>query len=116
MSKTPILANANYNLYSNEKYIIERINESDNTIDTYSDVNDDIINNMLDTKLVSNKIMDYYESKNKLLGTKIKKKKDKKNEDIDELYRVIGSSEVKFILLGFVFMMICSYRVVWLVD
>ncbi len=73
MTKTPILANANRNLYNNQTFIINRINKKDNTIKGYKKVNKDIVKNMLDTNLVSKEIIDTLEDNNKLLGTRNKK-------------------------------------------
>lgn len=73
MTKTPILANANRNLYNNQTFIINRINKKDNTIKGYKRLNKDIVENMLDTNLVSKEIIETLEDGNKLLGTRNRK-------------------------------------------
>ncbi len=73
MTKTPILSKANRNLYNNQTYIINRINKKDNTNKGYKKVNKDIVENMLDTNLVSKEIIETLEENNKLLGTRKKK-------------------------------------------
>lgn len=84
MKNTPVLSGANLNLYNNESYIIKRINKSDNTKDNLSKVNDDIIDNMTSTKLVNKNIINELKEEDKLLGTRIKKKKKPKVEDEEE--------------------------------
>lgn len=76
LTKTPILFRQNINLYSNQKYIIKRINEEDNTYENYETVNEDIINNILQTKLVSNEIIENLKNDNKLVGTRKQKTQD----------------------------------------
>lgn len=85
MTKFPILSKANGNLYDNQIYIINRINKKDNTYSNYKKVNNDIIKNMTNTKLVSKSIIDDLEKKDKLLGTRKKKGAIvSSNENIDE--------------------------------
>lgn len=79
MTKTPVLSRENMNLYANERYVIKRINEEDNTILNYKNVNNDIIKYMLKTKLIDDDKMKDLEKLNKLLGTR--KEKDSSNDN-----------------------------------
>ncbi len=84
MNKTPILSRENDKLYDNQKYIIKRINKNDNTLENYEQVNNDIIKNILDTKLVSKEKIS--NMKNKLLGSRkvnIKEDNDSVNTSND---------------------------------
>ncbi len=81
MTKTPILASANANLYNNQKYIIERINESDNDLSGYKDVNNDIIDNMIDTNLIDEDTIKYLKDNKKLVGKRSKNKKTATSSD-----------------------------------
>ncbi len=83
IEKTPILSNQNNNLYKNQKYIIERINQDDNTLENYKVVNNDIINNIIKTNLVSEDKIKFLEKKNKLVGVRKEKINNKTNENSD---------------------------------
>lgn len=94
MTKTPVLSRENMNLYANERYVIKRINEEDNTILNYKNVNDDIIKYMLKTKLIDDDKMKDLEKLNKLLG--IRKEKDSNNvnnESNDDTENLNSSSK-----------------------
>lgn len=80
MEKTPILSSQNNKIYANEKYIIKRINKSDNKDSNYKKVNNDIINNMVSTTLISKEKINILSKKNKLVG----KRKTVIDEIIDE--------------------------------
>ncbi len=82
MEKTPVLSKENINLYRNQKYIIERINEDDNTIENYKNINNDIVNNIINTSLVSEDKIEFLEKKNKLIGTRKELKEN--NKDAEE--------------------------------
>lgn len=81
LKKTPVLSRQNINLYSNQIYIIKRINEEDNTYENYETVNEDIINNILQTKLVSNEIIEELKNDNKLVGTRKENVQDNTEDD-----------------------------------
>lgn len=70
MIKTPVLSWQNKNLYNNQKYIIKRINKKDNTKKNLKKVNNDIVNNMMETGFVNKSIIDNLNKENKLLGTR----------------------------------------------
>ncbi len=94
MTKTSVLSRENMNLYANERYVIKRINEEDNTILNYKNVNDDIIKYMLKTKLIDDDKMKDLEKLNKLLG--IRKEKDSNNvnnESNDDTENLNSSSK-----------------------
>lgn len=94
MTKIPVLSRENMNLYANERYVIKRINEEDNTILNYKNVNDDIIKYMLKTKLIDDDKMKDLEKLNKLLG--IRKEKDSNNvnnESNDDTENLNSSSK-----------------------
>lgn len=88
IEKTPILAKENLNLYYNQKYIIDKLNEEEITKENYEAVNEDIIDNILKTKLISEDKMDTLRQQEKLLGTRKDKKtsSNKENCDDDESY------------------------------
>ena len=88
VSNMPILSKQNSNLYQNESFIIDRINEDDNTISEYKTVNDEIIQNMIDTNFVTEELIETL-SDDKLVGTRKMKSKKKTTttteaEEIDE--------------------------------
>lgn len=70
MIKTPVLSWQNKNLYNNQKYIIKRINKKDNTKKNLKKVNNDIVNNMMETGFVNKSIIDNLNKENKLLGNR----------------------------------------------
>lgn len=70
MNKTPVLSWQNKNLYNNQKYIIERINKKDNIKKNLKKVNNDIVNNMIETGFVNKNIINNLNKENKLLGTR----------------------------------------------
>lgn len=70
MIKTPVLSWQNKNLYNNQKYIIKRINKKDNTRKNLKKVNNDIVNNMMETGFINNSIINKLNKENKLLGTR----------------------------------------------
>ena len=70
MIKTPVLSWQNKNLYNNQKYIIKRINKKDNTKKNLKKVNNDIVNNMMETGFVNKSIIHNLNKENKLLGTR----------------------------------------------
>ena len=74
MERTPILSQINSNLYENEKFIIDKLNEDDITPDNFETVNEDIISNIIETELVS-------EDKIENLGDKLV---GKRNESVDK--------------------------------
>ena len=80
MEKMPILSIQNNKTYVNEKYIIKRINKSDNKDSNYKKVNNDIINNMVSTDLISKDKINVLNKKNKLVG----KRKTVMDKIIDE--------------------------------
>ncbi len=80
MEKMPILSSQNNKTYVNEKYIIKRINKSDNKDSNYKKVNNDIINNMVSTDLISKDKINVLNKKNKLVG----KRKTVMDKIIDE--------------------------------
>ena len=85
MEKTPILSKMNANLYENEKWIINRLNEKDNTKDGFETVNEEIISHVKETKLVKDDIIKELEDKDKLVGTRTEKqKKEEKEEETTE--------------------------------
>ena len=85
MEKTPILSKMNANLYENEKWIINRLNEKDNTKDGFKTVNEEIISHVKETKLVKDNIIKELEDKDKLVGTRTEKqKKEEKEEETTE--------------------------------
>lgn len=94
MEKTPILSKENGNLYNNQKYIIKRINEEDNTLEEYENVNEDIIQNMIDTNFISEDIIEKLRDKNKLLGErKEKEETSDETEEDEENYEDEGFEE-----------------------
>lgn len=84
MEKTIVLSSENKNLYNNQKYIINRINKKDNTIENYAKVNDDIIGNMIDTNLVSENIIDELKKEDKLLGTRKQDENPEETNDVND--------------------------------
>lgn len=92
MTKTPVLSRENMNLYANERYAIKRINEEDNTILNYKNVNDDIIKYMLKTKLINDDKMKDLEKLNKLLGTRKEKDSSKDNNESNDDTENLNSS------------------------
>lgn len=92
MTKTPVLSRKNMNLYANERYVIKRINEEDNTILNYKNVNDDIIKYMLKTKLINDDKMKDLEKLNKLLGTRKEKDSSKDNNESNDDTENLNSS------------------------
>ena len=92
MTKTPVLSRENMNLYANERYVIKRINEEDNTILNYKNVNDDIIKYMLKTKLIDDDKMKDLEKLNKLLGTRKEKDSNNVNNESNDDTENLNSS------------------------
>lgn len=83
LEKTPVLSKENKNLYENQKYIIKRINEDDNTINGYKKINNDIVNNIIKTNLVSEDKILFLKKKNKLVGKRKKENNQETKEDLD---------------------------------
>ena len=92
MTKTPVFSRKNMNLYANERYVIKRINEEDNTILNYKNVNDDIIKYMLKTKLIDDDKMKDLEKLNKLLGTRKEKDSNNVNNESNDDTENLNSS------------------------
>jgi len=83
LEKTPVLSRENKNLYENQKYIIKRINEDDNTLNGYKNVNNDIVNNIIKTKLVSEDKILFLKKENKLVGNRKKEDNKEIKEELD---------------------------------
>lgn len=88
LKKTPVLSKENNNLHNNQKYIIKRINKKDNTLENYEQVNNDIIDNIINTNLVSKEKIEKLKEKDKLLGTRkkeeVKENLENKNDDVND--------------------------------
>ena len=89
MSNMILLKDNSNIIYEGEKYINGVINE-DNTIDTYSSINDDIISYLVENKLINNENINKIKEDNKIIGTRNKTNKidtkisddESKNDDI----------------------------------
>ena len=79
LEKTVVLNKLNSGLYTSEKFATEKINE-ENTIDTYSDLNDEIASNLVENDLATDSQIEKLSSDNKLLG----KRTEDKNNDSDD--------------------------------
>lgn len=79
LEKTVVLNKLNNGLYTSEKFATEKINE-ENTVDTYSDLNDEIASNLVENNLATDSQIEKLSSDNKLLG----KRTEDKNNDSDD--------------------------------
>ena len=83
MEKTPVFSSLNNNLYENEVFIIELLNQDEITKENYESINDDILANYNETNLIEDNLLD--ELDEKLLGKRTDKKVEpEENEDYDE--------------------------------
>ncbi len=85
MENIPILSKENSNLYNNQKDIIEILNDQNITKSNYKSINEKIIDNMLETKLVSEELIEELKNEDKLVGIRSNKKvKNNKNNNNSE--------------------------------
>ena len=84
MTEVPVISSLNKKIYESENYAIEQIN-GDNTKETYKDINDDILNNLIDNGIVKSSASDKLESK--LVGERGEsnnKSKNNSGNDFDD--------------------------------
>ena len=83
MQKTPILASYNSSLYESEKYAVTMLNE-ENTEETYSQINDSILENLVENNLISSDKAEELKDANKLLGKRTNKVDNDNDYDYED--------------------------------
>ena len=84
MTEVPVISSLDKKIYESENYAIEQIN-GDNPKETYKDINDDILNNLIDNGIVKSSASDKLESK--LVGERGEsnnKSKNNSGNDFDD--------------------------------
>ena len=78
-----LIKNTTKSLHDSEKYAIKLINDG-NTIETYSSINDDILDYLENKELISSESIEKLKSDKKLTGTKTKNIENKDNNSNDK--------------------------------
>ena len=70
LEKTLIISSQNEDVYLSSNYARKQVFSKNNTDETYENINNKIINNMLKNNLTTKSVINKLEDKNKLLGTR----------------------------------------------